>query len=385
MAMPPKEKIKILYGLESADGGSLKHLTYLVTNLNKSKFDFTVIISPRSENAYECIAEMHKAGAKIILLSMQREVNLWKDLVSLFKIYRHLRNHNYDIVHSHSSKAGVLFRVAAWIKRVPLIIYTPHCFYFQGKTGLKRKFYSWVEKVLGELTDFIVVSNTEKACAQEQKIVHPRKLLNINNAIDFKEYPFYNSENIKREMKIDSRFTIVGSVGRLTEQKDWFTYIYAAAETLKSSTNVLFLIVGAGELIEDVKKAIEKLGIADRVIVTGHNNEISKIYSIIDLFVSTSLWEGLPYVFLEAMWFKKPIIATDLRHAGIIYDKENGYLVPTKDYRLLTNKIIELVKDKTLRTNMGECGHQLVKNNFSFIEFVRQHESLYLNKHSHNF
>ena len=378
--MKKNRQLRVLFGLEAADGGALKHLSYLVSSLDPDSFSVTVILSAkRSEKVSPEIIKMQDAGAAVLLLSMERQINLWKDAKSFLLIFFHLMNHRYDIVHAHSSKAGFLFRLAAWINRVPTIIYTPHCFYFQAKTGIKRTFFVWLEKLMGKITHHIIVSNTEKIWAINYHIVTPLKLKSINNAIDFNEYPLpSNGESAKPFLGLKDDLLVVGAIGRLVEQKDWLTYIYAAKEILQHFSNVAFLLVGEGVLLNDLKKKIKQLELEDKIIITGHSSEVSKIYSAIDIFVSTSLWEGLPYVLLEAMWFKKPIVATNLGYHNIIYDNENGFLVEVKDYKILAEKIQALIKNKAMSIEMGERGHHLVKSSFSFNEFVKKHEVLYL-------
>ena len=203
-------------------------------------------------------------------------------------------------------------------------------------------------------------------------------MININNAIDFNEYPFnYPKEGAKREMGIGDHLTVVGAIGRLVEQKGWLTYLYAAKETLKHFPKMLFLIVGDGVMLNDLKKVIKELDIEDNIVITGYSCDINKVYSAIDIFVNTSLWEGLPYVLLEAMWFKKPIVATNLGYQNIIYENETGFLVDVKDYITLSKKIRELINDKAKGIKMGEKGRSLVESNFSFEEFVKKHERLY--------
>lgn len=374
------KKIRILYGLEAADSGALKHLSYLVTNLNKELFDITVILSTRRsrEYAHRHILRMRRAGAKVVILPMERDIHPWKDLVCLLRIILHLVRNRYDIVHAHSSKAGVLFRLAAWIRRVPYVFYTPHCFYFQGMTGTRKGVYSFVERCMAAITDHIVVSDNERDWAIRCRIAGREKLLTINNAIDFAEYAESRKKDIlKQELGLDRGTIVIGAIGRLAEQKDWLTYIYAAKETVERFPETAFLIVGEGELEDFLRDTIEYLGMSEKIIFTGFHDRINEVYSVIDIFVSTSLWEGLPYVLLEAMRFRKPVIATDLGYAGFIKESENGFLVAARDHSLIAKRIGQLIGDRSLGRRMGEKGYDLVCTQFSFEQFVKQHEQAY--------
>lgn len=373
------KKIKILYGLEAADAGALKHLTYLVTHLDKDLFDVSVILSPkRSGRVNIDIDKMQNHGATVIRLPMERSIHVIKDILALYHIYVHVFKNNYDIVHAHSSKAGVLFRVAAWLNGGSVTLYTPHCFYFQSKTGFTRKFFSWIERLMSKITTRLIVSNNERFSAIHNDIAPPEKIININNAISFDDYHQKTKpDDIKRKFKIPSENIIIGAIGRLTEQKDWVTYIQTAYETIKEHQNITFLIVGEGELQNDLKQLINKLDLENHILITGHIDDISEVYSIIDIFVSTSLWEGLPYVILEAMWFKKPIIASNLGYAGVLYNKENSLLVKHGSPHEIAAAIIELLNDKELIKEMGEKSHQLINSHFRFENFIKLHEQLY--------
>lgn len=186
-------KLKILYGLEAVGGGALKHLVYLATNLDHTIFEITIILSePRNESIDSQIDSLKKSGANLIMLNMCRNINLFKDLWVLLKLIALIFKGKYDIVHAHSSKAGGLFRFAAYLCNIPAIYYTPHCFYFQGKSGLKKIKFVWLEKILAKLTTMLIVSESERKAAIENKITNNSKILNINNAIDFDEYQQYN-------------------------------------------------------------------------------------------------------------------------------------------------------------------------------------------------
>lgn len=376
-------KIKILYGLEAAGGGSLKHLVYLATRLNKDMFDITVILSnSRQECISSEIAKMESEGTTVLFLPMQRNISPINDMRLIIKLIFLIKKGRYDIVHAHSSKAGGIFRIAAWICRFPLVYYTPHCFYFQGKKGIQKKSYVLIERILGKLTTAIIVSESEKKQLIDNRVAPISKIVNINNAIDFNEYQQEKEfEKIKKHLKIPANTFIVGAIGRLVPQKDWETYIYAANLVLKNYPQTKFLIVGEGELFNELNKLIFKLNLENSIILTGQVKEIYKIYAVIDVFVNTSLWEGLPYVFLEAMKYRRPIIATNTGNDKIVIHEETGFITPAKDYRFIASKIVSFIENKQLSIKMGEKGMEWLTLKYSFELFIRKHEQLYQEPH----
>lgn len=373
------KRIKILYGLEASDGGALKHLAYLVGRLDRGTFDITVVLSrSRKGDITEVIEEMESVGAKVQFLPMCRSINPVKDFIAFFQLFFLINRGKFDIVHAHSSKAGALFRSVAWLCKVSLICYTPHCFYFQGKKGIKKAFFLSIEKLLAKITTFIIVSENEQKEIIKNRLAKPIKILNINNAIDFNEYK-QNKEisETKLHYGINPNAFVVGSIGRLVPQKDYKTLIYTAKEVLKSYPGTIFLIAGKGQLFTELQELVLKLKLEDSVILVGHVKEIWKIYGIIDILVSTSLWEGLPYVFLEAMRYEKAIIATDTGNDTTIIHDETGFITSISDHVSIAKKIIKLIENKQLAIQMGKKGNKRLTQKYSFEHFIQQHEILY--------
>lgn len=373
------KRIKIIYGLEAVGGGALKHLTYLVSMLNKEMFEITIILSNlRNERADDALEKIKESGVNLIFIPMSKKINIIKDFRSLFKIVSILKADKYDIAHAHSSKAGGVLRIAAFIVGVGNVLYTPHCFYFQGKSGLKKIIYVYLEKALAKITSGIIVSDSEKREIIKNRIVSANKIININNAIDFNDYQQINEINeTLKEFSVPEGKFMVGAIGRLTPQKDWETFIYCANEVLKKCPETIFIITGEGELKNEIEKLIFKLGLEKNILLTGYVKPVYKIFAIIDVFVNTSLWEGLPYVFLEAMQYKKPIIATDTGTEVVIVHEKSGFITPVKDYHAIAKKIEELIEDKHKAIKMGIEGNDILTQKYSFELFIKKHEELY--------
>jgi glycosyltransferase involved in cell wall biosynthesis len=224
------QKISIIYGLEAVGGGALKHLAYLVTYLDKERFDITVILSSkRNEDANVEIKKIENSGARLLYYPLNRNFNILKDLISVLKLIPILKKEQFDIIHAHSSKAGGIFRVAAFFAGNKNVLYTPHCFYFQGLSGIRRKVYVSIEKILAKITSNIIVSEGELKETVKNRIINENQIQNINNAIDFDDY-IHNSQidETLSEFCIPEGKFIVGAIGRLSPQKGWETFIFAA-------------------------------------------------------------------------------------------------------------------------------------------------------------
>jgi glycosyltransferase involved in cell wall biosynthesis len=379
-----ENKIKILFGLEATGGGALKHVSYLIRNLEKEIFDITLIYSPRSVHENSEINELRLEGITIIEMKMPRDISLLKDMICLFQITTFLRKNRFDVVHAHSSKAGFYFRVASWLNNVPAIVYTPHCFFFQGKTGIKRSFFKLIEQALGYITDAIIVSVSERNQGLRSRIASENKFVKISNAIDVNDYTEYQRVEALKSLGLPEQSTVIGTIGRLEQQKDLITLIYAAEKLVQNISGLYFIIAGEGEQKDSLENEIIKLGLSTKVLLIGYQFNIDIIFSAIDIFVSTSLWEGLPYVILEAMFFKKPIVATNIGYEDILIDEESGYLISPRDVSSLCEKLTMLIKDRMLCKEMGDGNRHNFDINFSFKQFVSLHEQLYIKLYNAN-
>ena len=373
------KKIQLLYGLEAADAGALKHLMQLVCHLDRKLYAITVMISPnRSKRIQQEITKMKALGIVVILLPMVGKIHLLHDLRMIFKVKAHLKLQHYDIVHAHSSKAGVIFRIAAWLKGVKKIMYTPHCFYFQAQKGFSRLLFSWIERVLGNITTSFIVSDTEKEWMMHYRIAPLSKIRVINNAIPIPEYlPTETAEQVKSRWAIPPDHLVIGGVGRLCKQKDWPTLIYAAQQVILHYPHVLFIIAGEGEEWDHLKLLISNLQLEDHVLLIGQVENIKNVYTLFDIFVSVSRWEGLPYVLLEAMCFKLPIVASDLGYQAVLYDQKNALLFTPGSVQQLTDTILSLLADQSRRKALGIAGYEYLLASCQFSEFVRKHEEIY--------
>jgi glycosyltransferase involved in cell wall biosynthesis len=372
-----ESKIKILYGLEASDGGSLKHLRYLVLNLDPSKFEIFVILSVnRSPRVFHVIDEFVLIGVNVIIISMSREINLIGDFAALLKIRGVIKKHKFDIIHSHSSKAGALFRVAGWCSNTKINLYTPHSFYFQAKSGISEMLYCFVERLLANITSAIIVSSNEKQIALEKNIIAEKKLININNGIKFADYTEEEKETSRITLSLSSKDVIIGSLGRLSKQKNWELFIQAAALVSTWHDNVSFLIAGDGEEYDNLVAEISRLKLQNRFILKGYVENVNTFLSAIDIFVSSSSWEGLPYALLEAMYFRKPIIASHICYDDIL-DDNNAILLEDNTPECLAIAIHKLINSRNLRDRIKSEAYTTVTKTFSNEKFIQYHEDLY--------
>jgi glycosyltransferase involved in cell wall biosynthesis len=367
-------KIRLLYALESAGGGTLKHVVYLATMLDKDKFDITVVLPDEhyENDTQKSVLLLKHHKVQIDVIPMVKRFSMFSDIHALHKIYSYLKSRRFDIVHAHSSKAGALFRpVARWI-HVPIVIYTPHCFHFTAHSGIKKWFYAKIERMLAKITGHIVISETEQTVLCRERIIPRERFSVINNAIHPDDYERLNPEKIKASLKIPANHKVVIGVGRLVKQKNWEMFLKAATLVLKRQSAVTFVIAGDGPLYRHLSEMTEELGISANVRLYGHVDDVSRIYSIADIFVSTSSWDGLPYTYLEALHFNLPMLIASTEGMEYFFRHTRAIPIPIDDCNRLCEKILELLSE-TLAMDRKNLSFP-----YSIERFIEQHQELYL-------
>ena len=338
------KKIKLLYAIGSNSGGALKNVTDLATHLDGESFEIFIILS-NNRQVFEtqiAVSKIKKKKIGIKYIDIPQRISPL-DIISFVKIYFYLKKSKFDIVHAHSSKAGALFRFAAFLAKVPVILYTPHCFYFTAFKGYKRYFYRSLERFLIRFTHKIIISGTEEKAAIECNISKDRISI-IDNALDVSEYDKTISSNEMRQYwKIPSNHIVIVGVGRLVEQKNWDMFIDAAQTILSEYKEITFIIAGDGPCKNRLNKQIIRHGLESQIKLVGYVKNISMVYAVADLFVSTSKWEGLPYSYLEALYFKIPMFITKTDGIEYFIKKGNCTCIPQEDLNDLADKILKKI------------------------------------------
>jgi len=366
-----------------AGGGVSKHLIKLARYVNNKKIDQYFIVSSVREDGLIEVLKSNKC--KFIIIDMVRNINPIYDVVSFIKIYTFLLKNKIDVVHCHSAKAGFIGRLAATIAGVPVKIYSPHAFPFNNYISLYKKLmFKYLEKIAGLFTSMIIASSeTEYDIAIDNRIVNPKKLCLIHNGIEI-EYEVTDDKlkldlfkNININCRIDENTKVIGFISRLVPQKDPITFIRAIANM--NNKNFVALVCGDGELETEIIQESENLGIKDKIIFLGYREDLFNIINAIDIFILPSLWEGLPYVLLEAMLCKKVIFATNVvGNRDVIKNEMNGFLFEPRDYIGLSKLLDLVIVDDVIMNNVKINAHSDIIENYSVDNMVNKYEDLYL-------
>jgi len=294
--------------------------------------------------------------------SLVREIRPLKDIRAFLDLYRLFVREKPEIVHTHSSKAGILGRWAAWFAGVPNIFHTAHGFGFndyQGKAA--QLLYVWLERISARITTQpVMVSQANARRAEELGILKPGEWILCRDAVHTEDFASDAPRRLSlQQWAIPPDRTVVGMVACFKPQKSPLDFIDMAARVLAARRDVHFVIAGDGELRPEVEARIAEHEISNHVTLLGWQRDMPEIYRNLDVFVLTSLWEGQPCVFAEAMASGLPVVATaaDGANEAVLHGR-SGLVCSPRDIDGLADAVLRLIADPQLRRRMGQAGRE---------------------------
>lgn len=341
------KKIKVLHITEPFAAGVYNYVKEICSFFDKEQvIESYVIYSPnRNGTDMEQIAKDFSKETTLIQIPMSREISLVSDYKAIIALVREIRKIKPDVIHLHSSKASILGRIASAFYRKANVYYTPNGYSFVRKdvSDRKKRFFFLVEKWTSKLFGGTTIACGDTEFEHAQRI---GKALLVRNGVSPNELTKYITENKNTKFR-------VGTMGRLSPQKNPKLFNEIAVRLL----DVDFVWIGAGQLKTDL--------ISKNITITGWktHSEAMEIVNTLDVYIQTSLWEGLPFTIIEAMAIGKPIIATNVvGNKDAVEDGYNGYLCNTSNS--FENKLRKLIDSPELLLKMG--GNSILRCNSLF-------------------
>jgi glycosyltransferase involved in cell wall biosynthesis len=328
------------------------------------------------------VEEVKAQGVKVIPLpSMVRSIRPVKDFRALFFLAWLIFKEKPDIVHTHSSKAGILGRLAAKIAGVPYIVHTPHGHVFYGHFGiLASKIFLWVERIFSKFTDrMVALTDGERNDYIKLSVCPPQRVFKIHSGVDLEQFMQPNGNRVekKRSLGLDQNGTVIGFVGWLLPIKGPAYLLKAMAHIWPEHPAASLVMVGKGELDVDLRAQALKMNANGKVKFLGWREDVHEIIPIFDLLVLPSLNEGMGRVLVEAMAAGKPVVASEVGGIpDLVKHGETGYLVRPADERALANGIKKLLNDPERAQQMGQRGKEYCRQ-FSLEAMIAKLDDLY--------
>jgi len=335
-----------------------------------------------SENPHTEIAERaHEKGIETVIFPCNGRV----DIRSIRKIRKLLLDQKIDIIHSHDYKSD-FYALMATLKLKVHRMATCHNW---NTYNQRLKWYSRIDQYLLRYFDLVIaVSPLVKKDLVENGVKNNKAQI-INNGVnldDFNCQVLVNKGHLRSQLGVSKDGTIIGCVGRLSPEKGFNFFIHAAKIILRDYPKTCFLIIGEGPEKENLYGLSSSLGIAENIFFTGLREDVSALYRIMDVFVISSLNEGLPIVLLEAMASQRPVVSTNV--GGIpqlIEDRFNGLLVEPGNAIELAGSIKLLMADKKQAELFSKRGYTRVVKEFSSRAMADNYHKSYLNLLKSNF
>jgi glycosyltransferase involved in cell wall biosynthesis len=389
---PPCNKIKVIHVITRFDkGGSAENTFITVRDLDKARYDVVLVKGaslpgnagdPEAEAIQANMTAAREHQVRLIgLRHLVRDLNPLSDLAAFFSLLRIIRREKPHIVHTHTSKAGILGRWAANLCRVPIIVHTPHGHVFWGYFNpWQTRLFILLERWIARITNAIVtLTPQEKEDHLHFRIAPEEKFTVIHSGVDLRTFraDLYQPSEAKALLDIPPEMTVVGTVGRLTSVKGQEVLIRAASELIRRGEKIFLVLLGDGELRRDLEELSLRLDIAEYVRFLGWRPDVARFVAACDIFCLPSRNEGMGKVLVEAMAMGKPIIASSIGGIpDIIHSGENGILVPVGDAAAWAEAIARLCRDPEKRRRMGGAGMQMAPR-YSSEEMIKRIDQMY--------
>lgn len=379
----PRMKPKVTHVITMLElGGAQGNTLFTVEHLSREKFDVGLISGPGG--IQDPKAKQIKNLDLRFVPSLVRPVRPWKDLACYFDLKRLFKEKKPDIVHTHSSKAGILGRLAARSAGVPIIIHSIHGFGFNPyQKFYVRWLFVFLEKIIAPFTTTLIAvaqSNIDEGI--KLGIGEREQYVLIRSGVDIQKIRERANqagrEALRRELGIEFHQKMILSIGPFKFQKDPVAFVEIAAHVRKQIPEAVFVWSGDGELRPQVEKRMEELGIKGGVKILGWRRDIPELLAACDIFVLTSLWEGLPRSGVEALIAGKPVVAFAVDGVPeIIQEGKNGFILKPGDKEGFARRLIETLKDGALAERLAQAAAQSIDASFDIHGMVRSQEALY--------
>ncbi|OGS10623.1 MAG: hypothetical protein A2234_01980 [Elusimicrobia bacterium RIFOXYA2_FULL_58_8] len=368
---------KVLHIITRLDfGGAQSNTLYTVAHLDRRKFEVSLLAGRGG-----LLDEQAAPGTLNYAAALRRAINPLYDLAAVFNIYRHIRRVSPDVVHTHSSKAGILGRLAAAAARTPAVVHTFHGFGFHpGQGTIKRNLFMLLEKFCARLADALVfVSKDNMATARAAGLGPAYRHRLIRSGVKLGNYPAKISRAEKlAQLGFAPGAFVVTSIGNAKPQKNPGHFLEAAIRLLPGRPDAHFVFVGGGDALAALRAKAGKYGLGGRFLFTGWRDDSAEILAASDIFALTSLWEGLPRSLVEAL--KTGIPAVCYRADGvtdILKDDVNGFSVEKGDLDGFCAALAKIMDAPLLRARLAAGAAATDLTEFDIDYMVRQQESLY--------
>ncbi len=310
-------------------------------------------------------------GCQVFSVSIPRAIRPYQDLLAVRRLCQVIREFKPEVIHTQTSKAGIVGRLAARLAGVPVIIHTAHAFPFHAYLPWPVKWaYIWIERWVAGWTDLIMVDTESVRMdgVRQQILQDASRIVTVPMGVDLTRFsPSLGGPGTLRDtLGFGRQALVVGTVARLVPDKGLECFLRMAGLIRAERTDVQFLVVGEGPLRHSLEQLAKSIGIGPNVVFAGHRTDIPGLMEAMDLFVLPTRREGFGVVFAEAMAMGKATVGSDIGPiAEVVEDGVTGYLAPADDPQVFAARALELLRDESKRRAFGAAGRRRVEQLYS--------------------
>jgi glycosyltransferase involved in cell wall biosynthesis len=364
-------------------GGGVENNIYHTIDQLKDEYDFILSSGvDMQENPFEGDPQVKVIVCKDLI----HKIHPWYDLKALLFYYHLIKKEQIDVVHTHETKASFITKLSAWLAGCPYIIYGLHGVTFNDPmSALKRKFYICLEKTTIGVSDFIVsVSHDTIRHYHQNNIGKKIPYTVVRSGIDLKKFfalshvEENDQESLRNKLNIEEKTKVVINVGRFSFSKAQRYTLQCFARLKKDFPDSKLIFIGEGELLNECKQLAKKLNIENDVLFEGYQKNVPLYLSISNLFLFTSLREGLPRVIVEAALMKVPVAAFEVEGIReVIEDNVSGIIVPQYDVEALYKGARRILSDENLANSFREQAFNHVEHEWDAAKMGKDLRAVY--------
>lgn len=377
------KKLRFVHLITRLDkGGSAENTFLTAREFVKKGHSVQIWTGPDVAIPRNIKADAKREGIELIFIpSLVRSIQPIKDLICLIQLIRFLKREKPEILHTHTSKAGFLGRLAGKLAGIRCIVHTPHGHVFYAYFGsLKTNFYILLERLAAHWTDVIIPLSKRGAREYlQRKIGRKEQYFPVVSGIDLSLLDFSNQhrESIRKKLKLSDSTVLIGGIGRFVPVKGLDLFVELIPKVLAKYPDVKFYLVGDGPMKPQIKAKIKEYKIQKNIFMTSFQ-EISAPLQAIDILVVPSRNEGQSRTLVEGMLLKKGVIATQVGGIpDVVEQGKTGLLVPSEDVEALAQAIISLLKNKNKIKTLGQAACQSAKKRFALEQMIQSLENVY--------
>jgi glycosyltransferase involved in cell wall biosynthesis len=383
------ERAKVIHVITRLDnGGSAQNTLLTAIRHDRTRFEPLVVVGDtgpwadqggRQATEANC-RRLEKAGVRWTMIpSLGRTIQPLRDVTTFWSLVRLFRQERPHVVHTHTSKAGVLGRLAAWFARVPVVVHTPHGHVFYGHFGrLASWLFLQVERLLAPIsTKLIALTEAERDEHLALAVGTSQQFAVVPSGIELSRFRDVAKQR-PSWFACPEGATVIGSVGWFTPVKGHAYLIEAFVKVRAHVPNVFLVLVGNGRELDNLKAMSKRLDVEQAIRFITDCQDVEQCLAGMDLYVQPSLNEGMGRALIEAMAAGVPVVAT--RVGGIpavVQDRRNGLLVPPGDAHTLASALLALLESPELARTLATAAIRTVGERFGAGAMVQAIESQY--------